>query len=410
MLWDVPEKNLQDGEIVKVYVKSNISHVYVIGVPGTKENIEVPLWQISTPRPKKKALALKERYAEYQHQYAKIKIDGLPVRDGTVNTARQVYRLHKDEVVKILYKGQGQDVYVGKNEKLEGDWLCVLTQGGTEGWCFSYNLTKFETGAGGEIVSSEADEDENVSLEDSLIDQILQAKWYPEYYSKMLRDNMIDLEQMKSSFGFDTGYESGKVVMNVKDRYRTADYNGTTRVRDGVYDFNDTPFQLVIRNPNQISINYSAPGGKLETYNFVTISNDYDITQVIGDERIRRNELLQKLYNVSSFTSSSYGTLVFSNGNTFTWNNFKRLVPSVIPSGSKNHGTVNIKYLIDKNSAQRFDGILTFVFEGESDEEVNFFYKLTSEGLSMEDADNADIKDNVAFPRTGSSFVIYFGR
>ena len=39
LLWNVPEQSLADGTIVPVYVKSNISHVYVIGVPETKEKI-----------------------------------------------------------------------------------------------------------------------------------------------------------------------------------------------------------------------------------------------------------------------------------------------------------------------------------------------------------------------------------
>ena len=76
MLWDIPQNNLQDGQIVKVYFKSNISHVYVIGLPGSKENLEVPLWQLTQPVSKKKAMKAAQKYAEFQHKYAKIKIDG----------------------------------------------------------------------------------------------------------------------------------------------------------------------------------------------------------------------------------------------------------------------------------------------------------------------------------------------
>ncbi len=408
LLWDVPEKNLQDGQVVKVFIKSNISHVYVIGLPDTNENMEIPLWQLTEPVSKKKLPAVQEKYGDYQHHYAKIKVDGLPVRKTPDNTAKQVYRLHKDEVVKILYKGQGQDVLIGKNQKLEGDWLCVLTQGGTEGWCFSYNLNIFQTGKGGEIVAGYVEE-EVVETEDTLLNQVLQAKWYPETYTRLLRDNTIDLETMKSDYGFDTGAASGKVTINIKDRYRTANYGGIKKIRDSVYDFTGTPFQLIIRSGNLITVNYTGNDGKPEAYNFVTISDDYDIPEILDAERKRRNDEIQKLYNVDSFTSSNYGTLIFSNGNTFSWNGYSLLVPGVISASAKGRGTVSMKYLISSDLKKNYDGVLTFRFEGNTDE-VNFLYKLSSNGLSMEDATDATIKNNIVQSRSKSPIVIFFSR
>ena len=68
VLWSIPEYNLQDGDIVPVYIKSSISQVYVIGVPGTKEKIEVPLWQITDPESKSKTKKNALKYEEYKHQ------------------------------------------------------------------------------------------------------------------------------------------------------------------------------------------------------------------------------------------------------------------------------------------------------------------------------------------------------
>ena len=73
---------------------------------------------------------LQEKYIDYQRKYAKVKLDGLPIRYEPVNTARQVYRLREGEVLKVLYKGQGSAVMSGKTA-LEGDWLRVLTNDGT---------------------------------------------------------------------------------------------------------------------------------------------------------------------------------------------------------------------------------------------------------------------------------------
>ena len=44
LLWNDTEHKLSDGTVVPVYLKSNISKVYVIGLPDSKEKVEVPLW------------------------------------------------------------------------------------------------------------------------------------------------------------------------------------------------------------------------------------------------------------------------------------------------------------------------------------------------------------------------------
>ena len=58
---------------------------------------------------------------------------------------------------------------------------------------------------------------------------------------------------------------------------------------------------------------------------------------------------------------------------------------------------------------KRFDGMLTFVFDG-SQGEVNFFYKNSANGLTLEDAGGANIKNNVAQSQSKSPIVIFFSR
>ena len=406
LLWELPEHNIQDGQIVKVYFKSNISHVYIVGIPGSKERYEVPLWQITVPASKKKTEKNIEIYKDYLHQYGKIKVDGLPVREEPVNTSKQVYRLHKDEIVKILYKGEGQDVMIGKNKKLPGDWLCVLKEGGSRGWCFSYNLTLFETDGSGSIVRGEVEETQ-ITNNDTLLEQILNAKWYPENYARFINDNMIDLENMKLAYGFDTGVESGKVQVNIPEKYRSAKYSGAEKIRDNTYSLTGTPFQIMLRNKNQIVVNYSTSDGSQEAYTFITLSDDINLAEIIENEKKRRNDLLSELYKVTSFNSQNYGQLVFNSGKTFTWNGFSLLVPSVIPASAKGRGTVNIKYLLSKELSRRYDGVLTFKFDGITDE-INFFYKLSNDGLNLENLDAFSIKDNVAVARASSPMILFF--
>lgn len=409
VLWDLPEYGIQDGQIVKVYFKSNISHVYIIGLPGESERYEVPLWQITEPSSKKNAEKTFSAYNEYIHQYGKMKVDGLPVRAEPVNTSKQVYRLHKDEVVKILYKGEGQAVMVGKNEKLPGDWLYVLTEGGTKGWCFSYNLSMFETGVNGVIVSGDVQEEVVAANDDTILEQVLNAKWYPEVYARLLDEKQIDLETIKLAYGFDTGITSGKVIVNIPEKYHTAKYAGAEKIRDNTYQFIGTPFQMMVRNKNTIVVNYTLRDGSQEAYTFITLPEDVDLAKIIEAERTRRNNLLNELFKVTSFNSQNYGQLVINSGKTFTWTGYTLLVPDVIPSSAKGRGTVNVKYLLSKDFASRYDGVLTFKFDGCSDE-INFLYKLTNEGLNLENIDYYSIKDNVVIARASNPTVMFFNR
>ena len=82
LLWNLPEHNIQDGEIVPVYIKSNISHVYVVGIEG--ENKEVPLWQLTDPVSKRKAIEQAKKYEEFQGVYASVALDGLPMRASSL--------------------------------------------------------------------------------------------------------------------------------------------------------------------------------------------------------------------------------------------------------------------------------------------------------------------------------------
>ena len=63
VLWNIGDQKITDGTVVPVYLKSNISHVYVISAPDSEEKIEVPLWKLSEPKSKGKAKKLAKRTA-----------------------------------------------------------------------------------------------------------------------------------------------------------------------------------------------------------------------------------------------------------------------------------------------------------------------------------------------------------
>ena len=82
------------------------------------------------------------------------------------------------------------------------------------------------------------------------------------------------------------------------------------------------------------------------------------------------------------------------------------LVPSVIPSSAKNEGTASIKYILSKTLASNYDGVITFRFDGTT-EDVNFLYKIEESGLRLEDTNGASIKGNQITSRGSSPTIVY---
>ena len=110
MNWSVPELDLYAGDVVPVCIRSNISNLYVIELPSSGHGRqEIPLWQLSLYPSRARAERAAEEGQEFRHLYASVKTDGLPVREEPDNTARQVYRLRRNEVLKITGTGEGVD-------------------------------------------------------------------------------------------------------------------------------------------------------------------------------------------------------------------------------------------------------------------------------------------------------------
>lgn len=403
VLWNIPEYEIQSGEVVPVYIKSNISHVYIIEAKQG-EKIEVPLWQLTEPVKKSKIKNIVSRYAEYANTYASVKIDGLPAREEAVNTAKQVYRLRKGEIIKILYKGNGTAPTTGKNT-LQGDWYRILTENGTVAWCFSYNLTMFQTDAKGNQIGGEKIETEEIV--DTVFEENIATKiWYPDSYKTMISSGSIDLNRLKTSYNFVIDTENQKVSLNLDGIHENWTYDGYSRTSDNEYALKDIPIVIIYRRSDFIVVRYTDDSGKPQELNFVTV--EQDLNEVIAKEKLRREQSFQKIWeNGPSYSSSNYGKLTFQEDGSFRWSNFKLLVPSIIKSSAKNSGTASVKYILSSSLANSYDGVLTFKFVG-MDSEVNFLYKLESNGLRLEDATGAKFNGTQITSRGSSPLILFF--
>lgn len=411
VLWNIPEYKLADGTVVPVYVKSNISQVYVIQDEASGKNIEVPLWKLSEPMSKKKAEAMAERHSAYGRKYAKCVLDGLPVRAEPTNGAKQVYRLRKDEILRALYEGKGEIPTNGK-ELLSGTWLRVLTSGGTEGWCFSQNLRLFTMNEDGSYGEGAAEA--QVQQEDAQLESFLKKKWYPDYYQQMIDKKQIDLAYMSPLYGFDTGSETGTIALKLFNVEASYPYTGVTKTSGGVYKFNETPIQVTVRGDSSIIVQHTDSKGKRHSYSFVTLDGAADISKIVSEEQDRRARLYNSLYAAGpSFASSNYGTLTLAQDGSFAWSDYNLLVPSVISADAAGRGTVELQYFLPANLKSDWDGILTFTFRG-MEKKVNLLYRKTDSGLRLAVAtvtllpDAATGRNTVSISLPVNSLVMFF--
>mgnify|MGYP003294753947 FL=1 len=401
VLWTIPEYQIESGQVVPVYIKSNISHVYVIGTESG-EKIEIPLWQLTEPVKKGKVGDVAKKYSEYANSYASVKLNGLPSRAEPVNTAKQVYRLRKGEVVKILYKGEGTAPMTG-GKPLPGEWFRILMNDGTQGWCFSYNLAMFQMDKNGQQIGGEVIEE--TEEHDSRFDEVMKRVWYPDYYKTLIESGNIDLSRLIATQRFVIDSENEKVSLNINKIHENWKYEGYTKTDDNEFTLTNVPIIVFYKRADYIVIRYTDESGKPLDINLVALEKN--ISEVIAAEKNRRNKVYAKLVNLApKLSSPNYGTLVFNEDGTFKWTKYKLLVPSVIPAGVKNAGTATIKYTLSKSLKSNYDGVITLNFDGAEDE-VNFLYKIEEGGLRLEDTHGASIKGNQITSRGSSPTIVY---
>ena len=421
LLWSNAEHEIADGTLLKVHIKSNISHVYVVSIPGSKENFEIPLWQATEPESKSRALKQQNRFSEFEHTYASVKLDGLPIRAEAVNTSKQVYRLREGEIIRCLYRGAGAAVTNGKGN-MEGEWLRVLTETGTYGWCFSHNLSLFQ--AEGFDVSAEK-QDASIDVVDdkassngdvAIIRALISKKWYPESFANMIKVGRIDVKRMNPALGFSFGIDieensdsqfAGTAVLNTENAGGSWIYTDIIKKAEKEYEFVGSNLKMSIRGAGSdtMILQYSDKGRpKIETLVALT----EDIEKVIENELFRRQTELKRIASAGPvFKSSNYGTIKFNNENSVTWTNYKLLQPGIISNKAIGSVTVTLDYFIAGSLKSSYDGVITMHFTGMEDG-VNFLYKLTDTGLRLEDASKAPVKDGVVTARSASPMILFF--
>jgi len=399
--WSIPEQALTAGDIVPVFIQSNIGKVFVAGVgKGSRTRVEIPLWQLKLYKSKslaKKAAAVME---EYRYTYATVKLDGLPIRALPENTARQVYRLKEGQKIKIVRKGEGTPVFAG-NSPLEGDWFEVMTDDGSSGWCFSYNYTLFDerTSTDGAVAATDTGPD-------TVLENLLARSWYPDLYRKMIQDNQVDISRINPAWGFFPGGEAGIARLETSESVLTFPYSSIAKAEDGVYRFEGTSLVVQARRSDSIVVQYTDDNGMPQALYFTSLDTSPEM--LVENERARRADILAGIRKAGPrFVSGNYGVIQFLEEGRFLWSGYQLLSPAVIPSGSGGGGTVEARCFLSEPLVSAYTGVLSFRFES-TGRWIHFLYNLTTQGLKLEQVSDSNIKDSIVLSQNLTPTVVFF--
>ena len=361
MLWPPEEVKAETGEIIKIISQSDIRNVYVIEKKEDKYRAEIPKTSGRFFKKKKEAEIFASRFAEFKDTFGYSE-KSIPVRAEPDSSSARVYKLRPSQMIKIIEKEE-KEVTVGN---LTGFWYKVLTDDGFEGYCFDKYLTLFEIESENLAESSEKD----------WLNDLYDNRWYPVKYKEIVESGRIIISRIKTGEGLFINPEKKQFVIQTEEDRIEFNYESITRVDERRYFLEGTPVEINFYPNNSINIKYVYEG--IDYNSFYTLL-DQSVNDYAAAEISRRNSVYQALYEKGGYLSSDlYGSIVLKRNRNFIWTGYVNLVPDIIPSGYGITGTVENHYYLSDRLAKSYDGILSFVFERNS-EEINFVYYMTGE-------------------------------
>ncbi|MFP3041041.1 SH3 domain-containing protein [Treponema primitia] len=413
LLWSTEDPAIPSGTVLPVYIRSNIDHVWVVGIPDAyrkaeqdTNKFEIPLWQLELSGGKKAARTRAAEFSEYARLYAETAQDGLPIRDDPDNGARRVYRLRMGQIIKILAKAQGNPAISATGDPLPGDWYRVLTEDGAVGYCFSYRLKLFEHTGGALALTQAAPA---VEKEDPDLDMLLSRSWYPDWYGTMISSKRIDLEDLEKQWRFSPSPDTGIAHIYLPTVDLSFSYTGIQGAGSRSWRFEGAPLQMHLQSDTTLTVQYTENGGALKSVIFVSLP--MELGDLIVQETERREALFQNLYTLGpAFQSTNYGNLSFARTGKFTWTGNNILIPQIIPASALGSGSVSMELFLGRELEERYTGAFTLQFDGISSSgiKVNFMYIVEDQGLRIEYVPPDNLEGVTVTRRAATPTVIYF--
>lgn len=352
VLWTVQGTPAKAGTVVPLYLKSNITKVYVIGVENSgtgagEERIEVPLWQIQAFKSKKDALGRADKFGALRSTYLIAARDGLPVRESPSNTADRVYRMRDGEMVKALEMVEGEELFTG-GTKLQGNWYKVLAGDGTVGYAFSYAMELFD-----ETVGSLPGR-EKLAQGSEATDALFSNAWRPAWYATMLSEGSVDLDYFSLKFGLFGDAINRQLRMELPGFSRVFQYSSITE-ESGWLVFGSTDLRIKIEDKGSLLAAWNGTIPDREPEETAGWNADpgfarfvvpgADVREAIRAEESRRSQAARDFFALAGGTiplvagaleavSEESGALTLFPGGSFSWTGGASMPAGFAPESS----------------------------------------------------------------------------
>jgi len=405
VLWSVKGSELKSGLVVPVYLKSNITKQYVVGLEDKNERFEVPLWQIDYQKSKKAAREKAKAMGELASIYFIAERDGLPVRESPSNNAnaRRVYRMREGEMVKALARVEGEAVYTG-GEKLPGDWYLVLAKDGTRGYVFSYALSLFD-----ESQSQIPEQEEEPALDAKSVNLVFAKTWRPAWYGSMLGNNEVDLDYFSLRFGLFGDALNRQLRVELPASSNVFRYSAVEQKDDWLV-FAGSRLRIKPEGTTSLLVSWGASvpteepddaagWAGTDTYLRFTYVDSETIRDAIRREEARRGTALREFFSAAEkagarpdaagvlrFSSPFAGTMEFWPSGSYSWKDSLFLPAGFTPPSndaeSPQKGSVVFGLRLSENLASQWQGGFS-LYPDDTGRRTDYAYALKGGGLQL---------------------------
>ena len=389
---EAPDTNLKAGSVHPVSQESEIRDVFTIVPNGSEQAVDIPRYMMSFHKKEADAQAFADKYTQWADIYAVTLLNGLSIRSEADSSSERIYKLREGQTVKII----GRDENMVNIADHDGYWYRVLTEDGSAGYCFDKNLRLFDSKDAGPQGSSVLDTEKL---------ELLQERVYrPELFLDMIRDNMLDLTRFKTTRGLFSYPDENRILLSLKEHQVSFEYSSISQNSSGRFIFEGTSLQVEIRSETRIAVYYNYDNKEYAEV-MIYIENMDDLIEA---ELERRDLLFEDFANLGSVSSSAYGRITFNADKTFIWENYKRLIPNVIPETAAETGRISLGYFPAPALRSDYDGVVSFAFDNvPGGGLVNFLFELSDLGIKLVYVPQSDIDKGVVKQESSSPLVLF---
>lgn len=391
LLWEregIPYRNADLVPILRMFPR-----VETVEIELGEESKELPAHYFHIFSEEEEAVAYSETYEQWRWTYAYSEKSGLPVREQANQKSTAIYKLRKNQVIKVLSRAEE----MSREGDLEDYWYEILTDDGFRGFCFGQVLKVYE--AEGDPYAKALE----YQSQDNLLDGIMNAVWRPEYFQDMIKDQRFDLERFRTDIGLFPVPSDNQVRISTDEKTFLFDYEKINKIGAATYVFAGTDLRMEVLGTNRLVASFKDEG-KLVSHVFLLLQQN--VGDVVREEQARRLDFYAG-FAEKEFRSGAYGVITFDDDRNFRWVGFEKLVPAVLPREADGLGNLDFPYYLGKAIADEYHGVVTFHFREIEDGGRSFLYRITDSDLTLVFVRSGDIREMV-IPNVGVSPLILF--